>query len=119
MAFTFSLIKDRERTVALPTLPCSTVYTSNRDEYGYEVTPSEVCDCSVCDQSCKPIDWTHIIRKTSVFDGFQLQTVSLMLFLVSVIVLTSFWTAHRKKVKDRKVELYSSFDSYDSIKKYL
>jgi hypothetical protein len=113
------MIKDPSLVVPVATLPCDTVYQGTKDPFGYEVDPKEVCGCDTCAEACKDEKWDKIIPKIGLLDGFQVRTVSLMLFLVSVIVLSSFWTAHRKKIKDQKVELYSSFDSYDSIKKYL
>lgn len=113
------MVKDPKLVFPVGTLPCDTVYTKQEDIYGYKVAPEAVCGCDTCEKACKDEGWEKIIPKIGVLEGFQVRTVSLMLFLVSVIVLSSFWTAHRKKIKDRKVELYSSFDSYDSIKKYL
>lgn len=118
MAFVFNIIKDEKTTLKIPNLPCQTVYDKETDIYGHKVDPKQKCGCAVCEEGCDPVDWDKILPKSRLFLGFQFRVVYLIAFLVCVIVLASIWADWRKKVKNNR-EMYSSFDSYDSIKKYL
>jgi hypothetical protein len=94
---------------------CQTNYDKDatHDEFGYIIDPTMPCNCTSCQATCKPIDWTKIIRTNRVVDGFQVKTLYLAAFLILMVIFSRLWSCYRKRQKKDK---RASLDSYDRIK---
>ena len=98
-----------------PTVSCDVDYKEGdtHDPYGYLVDPDSNCKCNNCQKTCKPIDWSGIIRSNRVTDGFQTKTLYLAAFVILIVVFSRLWSCYRKRQKKLK---RASLDSYDRIK---
>ena len=98
-----------------PVVPCGQTYKEDQffDQFGYPVVPYAPCGCSSCQESCKPIDWSKIIVKKSIMNGFDTNTLYLGGFLILIVIFAALWKCYRNRVKrDKRM----SADSYDRIK---
>lgn len=98
-----------------PVVKCQVNYKDDvtHDEYGYLVIPGMDCNCTSCQASCVPIDWSNIIRNNRIVDGFQTKTLYLAAFLILMVIFSRLWSWYRKRQKKDK---RASLDSYDRIK---
>lgn len=94
---------------------CETDYAKDatHDAFGYVIDPTMNCSCTSCQATCKPIDWSTIIKENRIIDGFQTKTLYLAAFLILVVVFSRLWSCYRKRQKKNK---RASLDSYDRIK---
>ena len=120
-AYNFDLVAEDRPSAPLPSLPCSAEYAKEQktDQFGYPIDRDRLCSCQSCNQLCKPRDWSQIIKSDSVVRGFQVKTVFLMAFLVLLVTLAVVYNKYAGNIKDRKEDLYQSFESYEQVKPYV
>lgn len=107
-------IGDAKNSLAAPNLPCNTVYDGDFDVYGYPVDKTRECGCSSCESNCTPVDWSQIVKPSSIFEGITLSGIYLMIFFILISLSANLFNyLNKKKIRSKRSD---SFDSYERIK---
>lgn len=104
-----------DQGLKIPVIGCEKVYDEGQttDDFNYPINPSEICGCNICAESCKEIDWSKILKNTSIMNGFDQSIILgasiLLLFTMLGLILNAVL---RRKTREKA----NSVDSYEKIK---